>query len=250
MEHNLTEKKIIAEARRIFMQKGFESTKMDDIAKACNINRPGLNYYFRTKEKLFEAIYKQAVGTALPSLEKILNSGKGLEAVTRGVVEIYMRIIRENPSVPYFLLNECTKDPDRLSIFIKNLGMDIYVRSMENFRKEGKIRDVPLQALLPYNDPAHRQQIHRQRHRRKGDDHRAAMDGLRIGEDLRISKTITLFNNDRILFSNLRDASRRTRIWPGRNQGHTPAPRAHAPGREDVARRRRRNRALRIYRQA
>ena len=150
MEHNLTEKKIIAEARRIFMQKGFESTKMDDIAKACNINRPGPNYYFRTKEKLFEAIYKQAVGTALPSLEKILNSGKGLEAVTRGVVEIYMRIIRENPSVPYFLLNECTKDPDRLSIFIKNLGMDIYVRSMENFRKEGKIRDVPLQALLLY----------------------------------------------------------------------------------------------------
>ncbi len=150
MEQNLTEKRIIAEAKRIFMQKGFEATKMDDIAKACNINRPGLNYYFRTKEKLFEAIYKQAVGTALPSLERALNSGKGLEAVTREVVRIYMHIIHENPSVPYFLLNECTKDPDRLSVFIKNLGMDIYVRSMENFRKQGKIREVPLQALLLY----------------------------------------------------------------------------------------------------
>jgi len=150
MEQNLTEKRIIAEAKRIFMQKGFEATKMSDIAKACNINRPGLNYYFRTKEKLFEAIYKQAVGTALPSLERALNSGKGLEAVTRDVVRIYMHIIHENPSVPYFLLNECTKEPERLSIFIKNLGMDIYVRSMEKFRKEGKIRAVPLQSLLLY----------------------------------------------------------------------------------------------------
>src|SRR3979411_2907460 len=51
-----TEEKIKEAARIVFMKKGFAATRTRDIAEAAGINLALLNYYFRSKEKLFELI--------------------------------------------------------------------------------------------------------------------------------------------------------------------------------------------------
>ena len=43
-------------ARKLFTQKGFAAIRTRDIAKEAGINLALLNYYFRSKEKLFDIV--------------------------------------------------------------------------------------------------------------------------------------------------------------------------------------------------
>ena len=46
-------KKIVAEAFSIFLAKGFEGTKMEDVAARLNVTKPAIYRYFKNKEELF-----------------------------------------------------------------------------------------------------------------------------------------------------------------------------------------------------
>ena len=52
-----TEEKIKEAARKIFHKKGYAGTRTRDIAEEAGINLALLNYYYRSKEKLFELIF-------------------------------------------------------------------------------------------------------------------------------------------------------------------------------------------------
>lgn len=54
---NNIENKIIETAQQLFVKNGFTDTNMSDIAAAVGINRPTLHYYFRTKDKMFQAVF-------------------------------------------------------------------------------------------------------------------------------------------------------------------------------------------------
>src|ERR1700681_3003787 len=51
-----TEEKIKEAARKLFTQKGFAATRTRDIAEEAGINLALLNYYFRSKQKLYDII--------------------------------------------------------------------------------------------------------------------------------------------------------------------------------------------------
>lgn len=57
MEHS-TDKKILYTAEKLFAQKGFDATSTRDIAKSAGVNISMISYYFGSKEKLFEEIFK------------------------------------------------------------------------------------------------------------------------------------------------------------------------------------------------
>ena len=56
-----TEERIKAAARKVFHQKGFAGTRTRDIAEEAGINHAMLNYYFRSKEKLFEMVMMETM---------------------------------------------------------------------------------------------------------------------------------------------------------------------------------------------
>ncbi|HLZ87627.1 MAG TPA: TetR family transcriptional regulator, partial [Puia sp.] len=51
-----TEEKIMEAARKLFTQRGFAATRTRDIAEEAGINLALLNYYFRSKQKLFDIV--------------------------------------------------------------------------------------------------------------------------------------------------------------------------------------------------
>ncbi len=55
------EEKILTAARKIFLKKGFAATRTRDIATEAGINLALLNYYFRSKKKLFELVMQEKV---------------------------------------------------------------------------------------------------------------------------------------------------------------------------------------------
>ena len=68
-----TEDKIKDSSRKLFTQQGFAATKTRDIAKEAGINLALLNYYFRSKEKLFEIVMLENLGHFFQGIAIIVN---------------------------------------------------------------------------------------------------------------------------------------------------------------------------------
>src|SRR3954470_1649970 len=70
------EEKIKAAARVVFHQKGFAATRTRDIAQEAGINLALLNYYFRSKQKLFDLIMAETVSAFMQNMVLVLNDEK------------------------------------------------------------------------------------------------------------------------------------------------------------------------------
>ena len=60
MKEKSAEEKILEAARQVFENKGMSGARMQEIAEVAKINKSLLHYYYRSKQKLFEAVFKTA----------------------------------------------------------------------------------------------------------------------------------------------------------------------------------------------
>jgi AcrR family transcriptional regulator len=109
-----TEEKIKAAATSVFIKKGYAATRTRDIAEAAGINLALLNYYFRSKEKLFELIMMEKLEKFFGAIAPILNNSKNsleqkIELLTTG----YIDLLTANPDLPLFILSEIRMNPDQ-----------------------------------------------------------------------------------------------------------------------------------------
>ncbi|MDE3143453.1 MAG: TetR/AcrR family transcriptional regulator [Bacteroidota bacterium] len=110
-----TEEKILAAAKKVFVENGLAGARMQDIADKAGINKALLHYYFRSKEKLFEVIFKEATSKLFPRVTAIFSSDIPLFDIIRQFTSEYVEIVLENPYLPLFVLNEINKQPHAFS---------------------------------------------------------------------------------------------------------------------------------------
>ena len=65
---------IIEAAIELFAEKGFEGTSIRDLATKADVNVAMINYYFGSKEKLFECMVMQKAAYTKDMLEEIVNN--------------------------------------------------------------------------------------------------------------------------------------------------------------------------------
>lgn len=107
-----TEEKIKEAARKVFSRKGYAATRTRDIAEEANINLALLNYYFRSKEKLFELVMLEKMQKYFGVLVPILNDASTtLETKTENIAARYIDLILDNPDLPLFVLSELRNGP-------------------------------------------------------------------------------------------------------------------------------------------
>jgi TetR/AcrR family transcriptional regulator len=119
-----TEQKIVASAERLFYQKGKAGTSMQDIADDAGINRTLLNYYFRSKDQLFEAVFRNALSRFVPSLAAMLKSDMSFREYVPRLIHTVIDAMLENPQIPIFVLQELSSNPDRMPQIIREMGID------------------------------------------------------------------------------------------------------------------------------
>ncbi|MDR1671868.1 MAG: TetR family transcriptional regulator, partial [Bacteroidales bacterium] len=68
------ENKIIEAARQVFYEKGYNGASMRGIAQKAGVNYALLHYYFKTKDKLFEIVFKEAFSMLFRQLSEALAS--------------------------------------------------------------------------------------------------------------------------------------------------------------------------------
>ena len=146
------EEKILNAARKVFIQKGLDGVRMQDIADEAGINKALLHYYFRTKEKLFEVIFKETAGKMFPKFEMILLSNDNLFDKIRKIIAGYLEMVIENPYLPLFVLNEVNRNSNLgLTSFFekqKPVFAKKFVEAVEKEIAAGKIKPVSPPQLL------------------------------------------------------------------------------------------------------
>lgn len=121
MEQNevTTEDKILSAASKVFTEKGFAGTRTRDIAEEAGINLALLNYYFRSKEKLFQQVMKLKIvllfGKILPVVK---DQNTSLDEKIDLLTEKYFEILIKNPNLPLFILSEIQKKNSDITSYL------------------------------------------------------------------------------------------------------------------------------------
>lgn len=109
-----TEQKILVAAKTVFIKKGFDGARMEDIAKEADINKALLHYYFRSKEKLFEQIFDTFASQILPNVAIVMESEGSIYDKIEVFVHNYIAFFMQNPDLPIFVLTEINRNPERV----------------------------------------------------------------------------------------------------------------------------------------
>lgn len=118
-----TEEKILNAAKTVFIHKGMDGARMQEIADEAGINKALLHYYFRSKQKLFEAICTNLFQQIFPNVFNLISSQKPIEDKLTAFIEQYLDILLKNPFLPAFIINEINRDPEFIEFIFKSLGV-------------------------------------------------------------------------------------------------------------------------------
>ncbi|MDU1904440.1 MAG: helix-turn-helix domain-containing protein [Dysgonomonas sp.] len=110
-----TETRIKEAAKKLFQEKGFSATRTREIAESAGINSALLNYYFRSKEKLFHIIMLDSLRDMFSFMGTIIND----ETTSLGykidvVVNKYIDICKDSPNLPLFIMNQLSVDAGKM----------------------------------------------------------------------------------------------------------------------------------------
>ena len=131
-----TKQKILAVARTLFNDYGYNSVSLRDIAKAVGISEGNLTYHFKKKENLIESLLLEAVDTfptgTPQTLEELDAIFEDLQQNVQKNLYFFLHYAQLSQSSPEI----CQKQSIRYSKLLEKLK-----RAFQNLNEAGLVRD-------------------------------------------------------------------------------------------------------------
>ncbi|OXB07758.1 TetR/AcrR family transcriptional regulator [Flavobacterium pectinovorum] len=139
-----TEDRIKVAARRVFYKKGYAAARTVDLAREADVSTAMLNYYFRSKSRLFEVVMMESLSYFVMGLEEILNDQSTdlaykLELLALQCID---RMI-EDPELPLFILSEMRNNHSELIGKLQISGIlkdSVFLCQLNQAGTQGKLR--------------------------------------------------------------------------------------------------------------
>jgi AcrR family transcriptional regulator len=96
-----TEEKILKESMRLFLEKGYHGTSIDDITRAAGLTKGALYWHFKNKEELLRRIVEEFERRFLNNLIHSVEEVKG------GALDKFEKYIRFNSAFAYYNRELC-----------------------------------------------------------------------------------------------------------------------------------------------
>ncbi len=154
-----TEKQIqiLKTAEQLFAQKGFDGTSVRDIADEAGVNVSMISYYFRSKEKLMEALFEERMGHITMRVEGLLKDstisplqkvntliddtiGRIMERKKFYRIVFCEQILNKNPMIINIvnqykiknvsIISEIIKEGERKQVFKKNADVSLMMNTL------------------------------------------------------------------------------------------------------------------------
>jgi TetR/AcrR family transcriptional regulator len=129
-----TEQLIKETARYIFLKEGKMLATTQDIADAAGVNRTLLHYYFRSRDALFNEVFKEALLQLREGLYGALGLNEPFKRKIESMLEVYFQELHEAPYLETFIVLQINQDRSKYEeFFIKIPGSD---EKLKRFLKE------------------------------------------------------------------------------------------------------------------
>jgi len=116
-----TEQRILEAARTVFVRSGTSGARMQEIAEEAGVNQALLHYYFRSKEGLSQAVFRDAAGKMFPAILRTLGSDLSVDEKIDALVETYLDNVSRTPYLPGYILSELHYHPERITQVLGNI---------------------------------------------------------------------------------------------------------------------------------
>jgi len=111
-----TRARIVAAAEQHFAVRGFEATRLDDIAADVGIRRAAIFYHFGDKQELYTAVLDEVFGAWTAALPKTGSPAERVEASLTGWIDY----VAQRPTVARLILREAANfQPGLVSPFVR-----------------------------------------------------------------------------------------------------------------------------------
>ena len=97
---------VLAAAEALFAARGFEATRLEDVAEQVGIRRASIVYYFRDKRDLYESVLLDVFTGLLAEVRAVLDGGGPLAERVDAAVSAWVDYVARRPSFPRLLLRE------------------------------------------------------------------------------------------------------------------------------------------------
>ncbi|MEP7263334.1 MAG: TetR/AcrR family transcriptional regulator [Bacteroidota bacterium] len=137
-----TEEKIMIAARKVFLSKGYAASRTRDIAEEAGINLALLNYYFKSKEKLFDIIMLENLKHYAGGIMHVVNDeATTIDRKIELIVDQYITNLIAMPDLPIFVLSELRNHPQKFIKIVqgdKKLSDSVFVKQYLQLVKNKK----------------------------------------------------------------------------------------------------------------
>ena len=149
-----TEQIILEAAEAEFLEKGYGNAKTVAIAKRADVSHSMLHYYFRTKEQLFQKVFKEKVQTLTQVFSVVFEQNTDFMETLRLVIETQFKFMTQNPQLPMFVFREILSNKENREWAIKTLFPHLFpfISAIEKMLyteiSKGTVRPISIQNLL------------------------------------------------------------------------------------------------------
>ncbi len=145
MEFTEKQLQILEIAETLLAAKGFEGTSVRDIAEKAGINVAMISYYFGSKEKLLEALFKSRIGSVQVRMENLIKdqSLSPLQKINLLIDEYVERVLQHENFFKIMVTEQLiTKNPSVLSSLkqLKLRNVELITQLIKEGQKKNMFR--------------------------------------------------------------------------------------------------------------
>ena len=134
-----TKTRILDAADAVFVRRGIDGARMQDIADQAGVNKALLHYHFRSKADLARAVWLRIASSFGPGIFQMLGSDISLDEKIDRFVDAYHTRLAKHPYLLGYVIGEAARHPDFVDDFYSVERRRAARRSLE--RVEAQINE-------------------------------------------------------------------------------------------------------------
>jgi len=131
-----TKTRILDAADAIFVRRGIDGARMQEIADHAGVNKALLHYHFRSKAELARAVWLRIASSFVPGILQMMASDLSLDDKIDRFVDAYHTRLTQHPYLLPYVISEAARHPDLVDSFYSPERRQAARRMVDKLREQ------------------------------------------------------------------------------------------------------------------
>lgn len=132
---DITQSKIAESAKELFLEKGFDGVRMQELADRAGVNKGLLHHYFKNKQGLFDLVFSKAITDLFGKIELSFEQNNSLGDKIDTIIDAYSDMLKANPKLPIFVFSEMHKNPELVTSLFAKSNFGVLIKGLQSGSK-------------------------------------------------------------------------------------------------------------------